>query len=53
MNIPDSVLPGKSGPDKIWGSLLHLSFNMWEDHHSPSLKYDSGYRKELELSEAL
>ena len=53
MTIPASVLPSNSEPDKIWGSLLHLSFNMWEDYYLPNLKYDSGYRLELELSEAL
>jgi hypothetical protein len=42
-----------SNSDKLWGSLLHLSFNMWEDYYLPTLKYDSGYRSELALSEAL
>ena len=39
--------------ERLWGSLLHLSFNMWEDYYSPTLKYDSGYRPELALSEKL
>ena len=53
MKTTSNSLPVKSDTDKIWGSLLHLSFNMWEDYYSPTLKYDSGYRSELELSETL
>jgi len=45
-------MPGAK-TEKLWGSLLHLSFNMWEDYYLPTLKYDSGYRSELALSESL
>lgn len=48
--IPDMT---GAGDNKLWGSLLHLSFNMWEDYYLPTLKYDSGYRSSLELSESL
>ncbi|MEG1934659.1 MAG: Tat pathway signal protein [Rikenellaceae bacterium] len=36
----------------IWGCLLHLSFNMWEEYISPHRPF-RGYRPELELSEPL
>lgn len=38
--------------DKIWGGLLHLSFNMWEEYISPHRSF-RGYRPELELDEPL
>lgn len=38
--------------DKIWGCLLHLSFNMWEDYISPHRPF-RGFRPNLELSEPL
>lgn len=37
---------------KIWGCLLHLSFNMWEDYISPHRPF-RGFRPYLELSEPL
>ncbi|MGC9327401.1 MAG: Tat pathway signal protein [Candidatus Hinthialibacter sp.] len=36
----------------LWGCLLHLSFNMWEEYISPHRPF-RGYRPELELSEKL
>ncbi len=38
--------------NKIWGCLLHLSFNMWEEYISPHRPF-RGYRPDLELSESL
>lgn len=38
--------------DKIWGCLLHLSFNMWEEYISPHRPF-RGYRPDLRLSESL
>lgn len=38
--------------DKIWGCLLHLSFNMWEEYISPHRPF-RGFRPDLELSESL
>lgn len=38
--------------DKIWGCLLHLSFNMWEEFISPHRPF-RGFRPELELSQPL
>ena len=38
--------------DKIWGCLLHLSFNMWEEYISLHRPF-RGFRPELELSEPL
>lgn len=38
--------------NKIWGCLLHLSFNMWEDFISPHRPF-RGFRPNLELSEQL
>ncbi len=42
----------KKGDDKIWATLLHLSFNMWEEYVSPHRPF-RGYRPTLELSEQL
>ncbi len=42
----------KPAPDKIWGSLLHLSFNMWEEYIAPEREM-RGYRPYLQLSEKL
>lgn len=38
--------------DKIWGCLLHLSFNMWEEYVSPHRPF-RGFRPDLRLSESL
>ena len=38
--------------NKIWGYLLHLSFNMWEEYIYPKRPY-TGYRPYLELDEAV
>lgn len=38
--------------EKIWASLLHLSFNMWEEYISPHRPF-RGFRPDLELSESL
>ena len=38
--------------DKIWGCLLHLSFNMWEEYISPHRPF-RGFRPDLELDEVL
>lgn len=56
-----STIPGgvfsKPNPNnhKIWGLLLHLSFNMWEEYVSPSVPITEirGYRPSLELSDRL
>jgi len=53
-----SVLPAsmvsavKPVDNKIWGALLHLSFNMWEEYISPHRPF-RGYRPFLRLSESL
>lgn len=36
----------------IWGCLIHLSFNMWEEYIWPGRPF-RGYRPDLELSETL
>jgi hypothetical protein len=38
--------------DKIWGCLLHLSFNMWEEYIYPGRPF-RGFRPDLELDEKL
>jgi len=38
--------------EKIWGCLLHLSFNMWEEYISPHRTF-RGFRPDLELDEPL
>lgn len=38
--------------NKIWGCLLHLSFNMWEEYISPHRPF-RGFRPDLELSQSL
>lgn len=43
--------PFKPEP-KIWGALLHLSFNMWEEFISPHRPF-RGFRPDLRLSEPL
>jgi hypothetical protein len=53
MKASDNTLAVISDKEMLWGSLLHLSFNMWEDFYQSTLKYDSGYRADLELSETL
>jgi hypothetical protein len=51
-----SILPGSlpaqnTGPaNKIWAGLLHLSFNMWEDHPS-TIRPFRGYKQDLEFDE--
>ena len=42
----------KEGKEKIWASLIHLSFNMWEDWIAPERAF-RGYRPTLEFSEAV
>lgn len=42
----------KAADNKIWGCLLHLSFNMWEDYINPARPF-RGYRPDLELDEKL
>lgn len=57
--IPDFLLPKekslsfgeKTANDKIWGCLLHLSYNFWVEYSSPS-PY-RGYRPYLQMSESL
>ncbi len=57
--IPDTLLAksnevsGERIPskDKIWGCLLHLSYNFWVEYSSPSPF--RGYRPYLQLSESL
>ena len=41
-----------SGTELIWGCLLHLSFNMWEEYISPHRPF-RGYRPYLRMDEAL
>ena len=36
----------------VWGCLIHLSFNMWEEYIWPGRPF-RGYRPDLELSEPL
>ena len=43
--------PFKPEP-KIWGALIHLSFNMWEEFISPHRPF-RGFRPDLRLSEPL
>jgi hypothetical protein len=51
--VPDSLFPGmKPANDKIWASLLHLSFNMWEEYVSPHRPF-RGYDPNLRLSGSL
>lgn len=57
--MPDFLLPKENGSpfyvepadDKIWGCLLHLSYNFWVEYSTPS-PY-RGYRPYLQLSESL
>lgn len=42
----------KPADSKIWGCLLHLSFNMWEEYVSPHRPF-RGFRPDLRLSESL
>ena len=42
----------KENISKIWGCLLHLSFNMWEDYISPHRPF-RGFHPDLQLSESL
>jgi len=57
--VPGILLPGKkvASPEserkeeKIWGCLLHLSYNFWVEYSSPSPF--RGYRPYLQLSEKL
>lgn len=44
-NVPQSLFAEKSGEQKndfIWANLLHLSYNMWEDH-TPAPYQDEHY----------
>ncbi len=51
--VPDSLFPDiKPSNDKIWASLLHLSFNMWEEYVSPHRPF-RGYDPNMRLSEPL
>lgn len=51
--IPEILLSMARPVDKkIWGCLLHLSFNMWEDYISPNHPV-RGFRPDLRLSESL
>jgi hypothetical protein len=45
------LLPKPPRDNKMWGCLLHLSYNFWVEYSSPS-PY-RGYRPYLQLSEAL
>jgi hypothetical protein len=57
--IPNFLLPqpnklpfqNKNSGDKIWGCLLHLSYNFWVEYSSPSPF--RGYRPYLQMSESL
>jgi len=42
----------QSKQEKIWGCLLHLSFNMWEEYVWPGRPF-RGFRPDLRLSESL
>jgi hypothetical protein len=51
--IPEILLSmGRPADNKIWGCLLHLSFNMWEEYISPKNPV-RGFRPDLRLSESL
>lgn len=60
-SLPDLLtsVPALFAPkEKIWGSLLHLSFNMWEDHDRLKDDKDTNHRvriwhDELNISEVL
>jgi hypothetical protein len=41
-----------SKPEKMWGCLLHLSFNMWEEYIAPE-REARGYRPFLRVSDRL
>jgi hypothetical protein len=47
-----SALIARPARDRIWGNLLHLSFNMWEDWDAPGREMRS-YRPYLRFDEAL
>jgi hypothetical protein len=41
-SIPKTLLPQQKTSDKmIWADLLHLSYNMWEDHVPPQYKNEN------------
>jgi hypothetical protein len=42
----------KATNNKIWGCLLHLSFNMWEEYIAPE-REARGYRPDLRVSDRL
>lgn len=52
-NMP-GLLRSQSLPAKlkIWGCLLHLSFNMWEEYISPHRPF-RGYQPDMNVSESL
>lgn len=52
--LPTSLLKTNplSSQEKVWGCLLHLSFNMWEEYISPHRPF-RGYRPDLQFSEKL
>ena len=50
LSSPPSLRKDKK--DKIWGCLLHLSFNMWEEYISPHRPF-RGFRPDLRLSKPL
>lgn len=51
--LPNVLLAQKAPvKEKIWGCLLHLSFNMWEEYISPHRPF-RGYRTTLDISEPL
>ena len=58
--MPDILLPQqtlassqqKAAHDKMWGCLIHLSFNMWEEYIAPE-REGRGYRPDLRVSDTL
>ena len=42
----------KNSANKIWGCLLHLSFNMWEEYIAPE-REARGYRPDLRVSDKI
>jgi hypothetical protein len=52
-SVPNALLQQQKTSDKkVWGVLLHLSFNMWEEYIRPERAL-RGYRPDLRLSESL
>jgi hypothetical protein len=44
--------PKQKTTDKMWGCLIHLSFNMWEEYIAPE-REARGYRPDLRVSDKL